>query len=85
MDKELATRSNPMKQYTVKSTDKNSGRSTEWTGTVDELVENVFGYTLRCNGMGTKFKRPKSAKALVNRLNSGNSYWSMRNSYELVG
>lgn len=62
MDKRMVEMNNTIKQYTIKCIDKSSGRSTEWTGTVDELVENVFGYTLLCNGMGTKFKRPKSAK-----------------------
>lgn len=72
------------KTYTIKSTS-DRGRETEWSGTLDYLLDNVFGYTLRCNGMGTSFQRPKTAKALVNRLNSGNSYWSTKNSYQLVG
>jgi len=72
------------KTYTIK-TISDRGRETTWSGTLDHLIDEVFGYTLLCNGMGTLFKRPKTAKALVSRLNSGNSYWSTRNSYSLVG
>lgn len=61
-----------------------SGNIHYWTGTLDYLIDDIFGYTLECNGMGTHFKRPKSVKTLVNKLNSGHSYWSMRNSYKLV-
>ena len=71
------------KQHTVRVIS-DTGNTSEWTGTIDYLIDDVFGYTLECNGMGTKFKRPKTIKSLVNRLNSGRSYWSMRNSYKVV-
>lgn len=42
-----------------------------FTGTVDELVENVFGRTLECGHFANqKIARfPKTAKSLVNALN----------------
>lgn len=61
-----------------------TGSSHFWKGTLDYLIDEVFGYTLECNGMGRLFKRPKTVKALVNHLNCGNSYWSRRNSYRVV-
>ena len=73
-----------MKQYTIR-TISDTGHEHDYTGTLDELIDNVFGYTLECNGMGTDFKRPKTVKSLLDRLNGGDSYWSRRTSYELVG
>lgn len=61
-----------------------TGSSHFWKGTLDYLIDDVFGYTLQCNGMGRLFKRPKTIRTLVNHLNSGNSYWSNRNSYKVV-
>ena len=72
-----------MKEYTIR-TISDTGHTHDWTGTLDYLIDKVFGYTLECNGMGTTFKRPRTVATLVNRLNGGNSYWSMRNSYEVV-
>lgn len=71
------------KEYTVRVVS-DTGHSHDQTGTIDYLVDKVFGYTLQCNGMGVKFKRPKTVKSLVNRLNSGHSYWSMHSSYYVV-
>ena len=46
-------------------------RTTIWAGTIDELVNNVFSYTLECgNSWNPKVNRyPKSAKSLVTNLN----------------
>ena len=57
------------KQVTIRSWHR--GRSTDYTGTIEELSTNVFGYTLECgNSWNHKINRhPKSAKALVNALN----------------
>lgn len=71
-----------MKEYTIAATSRSGTR--EYTGTLDYLIDDVFGYTLECNGMGTEFKRPKTIKALLNRLNGGRSYWSMNTVYEQV-
>lgn len=47
------------------------GHEHEYTGTVAELVENVFGYTLECgHSWNPRIPRyPKTARALVNALN----------------
>ena len=55
-----------------------------WRGTLDYLIDNVFGYTLQSNGMGRLFKRPQTVRSLVNHLNSGSSYWSRRHYYRVV-
>lgn len=57
------------KQVTIISIHR--GREYEFTGTVEELVKNVFGYTLECgHSWNPRIPRyPKSAKALVNALN----------------
>ena len=49
-----------------------NGRDHEWSGTIDELIENVFGYTLECgHSWNHKIPRyPKTAKSLVNALNN---------------
>ena len=70
-----------MKQYTV-YVNSDTGHTREYTGTLNDLIDNVFGYTLECNGMGTSFRRPTTISMLVKRLNEGGSYWSRRNSYE---
>ena len=46
-------------------------RTTIWAGTIDDLVNDVFGYTLECgNSWNHKVNRyPKSAKSLVTNLN----------------
>lgn len=46
-------------------------RETEYTGTIEHLRTEVFGYTLECgNSWNSKINRePKTAKALVNALN----------------
>lgn len=46
------------------------GRTTVYAGTVETLVERVFGYTLECgHSWNQKINRyPKSAKALVTAL-----------------
>lgn len=47
------------------------GRTTIYAGTMAELVENVFGYTLECgNSWNHKIPtNPKSTKSLVSALN----------------
>ena len=47
------------------------GRETQFTGTVKDLVENTFGYTLECgNSWNRKINRyPKTAKGLIKALN----------------
>lgn len=76
------------KEYTIKSYHR--GRCTTYTGTLDYLIDNVFGYTLQCgNAYNHKIPlRPKTAKSLVNALNKsvdetqGGCY--ERDSYELA-
>ena len=66
------------------------GRTRDWTGTVEHLRSNVFGYTLECgNSRNHKINLfPKTGKALVKALNQsvdetqGGCY--DRDSYELV-
>lgn len=77
------------KQITVRSYHR--GRSHDWTGTIDELCTNVFGYTLECgHSWNPKINmRPKTGAALVKALNQsvaetqGGCY--EQDSYELVG
>ena len=65
-------------------------RTRDWTGTVEDLRSDVFGYTLECgNSWNHKINRfPKTGKALVKALNQsvdetqGGCY--DRDSYELV-
>ena len=47
------------------------GRTTIWAGTVEELITNVFGYTLECgNSWNKKISRePKTVASLVSNLN----------------
>lgn len=66
------------------------GRERTYTGTVEHLSKNVFGYTLECgNSWNPKIKlHPKTGKALVKALNmsveetQGGCF--ERDSYELV-
>ena len=48
-----------------------NGRTTIYTGTLEELENNVFGYTLECgHSWNSKIPRyPKTIKSLVNALN----------------
>lgn len=48
------------------------GRETKYTGTVEHLRTEVFGYTLECgNSWNSKIPvAPKTAKSLVNALNN---------------
>lgn len=68
-----------MKQYTVISIHRD--RETEFTGTIEELTHNVFGYTLECgHSWNPRIPRwPKSINALINALNKSASecgrYW----------
>ena len=47
------------------------GKEYEYTGTVEELVTNTFGYTLDCgHGWNAKINRfPKTAASLISSLN----------------
>lgn len=66
------------------------GRCTKYTGTIEYLENEVFGYTLECgNAWNSKIPRyPKGAKSLVKALNDsknetqGGCY--ERDWYELV-
>ena len=63
-----------------------NGRATEYTGTIEHLRTEVFGYTLECgNSWNPKINRnPKTAKALVNALNkSADECRRYSDSYEL--
>lgn len=76
------------KQITVRSYHR--GRSHDWTGTISELVDDVFGYTLACgHSWNPKINlHPKTGAALVKALNQsvaetqGGCY--EQDSYELV-
>ena len=76
------------KEITIRSW--HHGHSHDYTGTVEELRENVFGYTLDCgHSWNPKINRyPKTAKALLKALEQsveetqGGCY--DRDSYELV-
>ena len=77
------------KQITVRSYHR--GRSHDYTGTIDELITKVFGYTLVCgHSWNPKISMcPKTGAALVKALNQsvaetqGGCY--EQDSYELVG
>ena len=58
-----------MKVFYVKSIHKN--RETIWEGTLDYLIENVFGYTLDCgHSWNNKINpNPKTIKSLITALN----------------
>ena len=57
------------KQITVRCY--HNDRSRDYTGTVEELVNNVFSYTLECgHSWNNKINlHPKHGRALVNALN----------------
>ena len=57
------------KIYSVNSVHR--GHTTTYTGTLEELETNVFGYTLECgNSWNRKIPRfPKSIKSLIKALN----------------
>lgn len=67
-----------MKKFTIIATHK--GRDHEYTGTLTELISDVFGYTLECgHSWNSKINlNPKSARSLVSALNKSadatNSY-----------
>ena len=66
-------------------------RSHDWTGTVEELCSEVFGYTLKCgHSWNSKISlRPKTGAALVKALNQSVAETQRgcyeQDSYELVG
>ena len=76
------------KQITVRSY--HHGKPHDWTGTIEELRSEVFGYTLECgNSWNPKINRfPKTGKALVKALNQSVEETQGgcfdRDSYELV-
>ena len=57
------------KEYTVIS--HHNGRKTEFTGTIEHLINDVFGYTLECgHSWNNKIpEKPKSIKTLIKALN----------------
>lgn len=77
------------KEHTIRSWHR--GRPHDWTGTLEYLENEVFGYKLECgNAWNPKIPRfPKSAKGLVTALNKsadetqGSCF--ERDSYELIG
>ncbi|MCM1322937.1 MAG: hypothetical protein NC218_01990 [Acetobacter sp.] len=56
------------------------GRTHTYVGTLEHLVNNVFGYTIECNGYD-KYS-VKSLTTLLKYLNGGQSYWSIDTYYE---
>ena len=58
------------KEYTVIS--HHHGRETEFTGTLEHLVNKVFSYTLECGHSwnGKIPEKPKSIKTLIKALNN---------------
>lgn len=66
------------------------GRRTEYTGTVDYLATDVFGYKLECgHSYNPRINRhPKTAKSLVSALNKAADELQggcfERDSYELA-
>lgn len=80
------------KIYTVRSYHSSSmiapERFHDYTGTIDELIKNVFGYTLECgNSWNRKIPlHPKTGKSLVKALNDSASECRMYSDrYELIG
>ncbi len=77
------------KEITIRSWHR--GRSRDYTGTLEDLTTNVFGYTLECgHSWNPKINiHPKTAKALVNALNKSKDEMQSgcfeRDSYELIG
>ena len=57
------------KEITIIST--HNGTETRWTGTIQELSDSVFGYTLECgHSWNSRIPRwPKTVKSLVKALN----------------
>lgn len=78
-----------MKEITIRSW--HHGRSHDYTGTIDHLVRDVFGYTLECgHSWNPKINlRPKTGKQLVAALTKSVAETQGacfdRDSYELVG
>ena len=68
--------------YTITSTNcrHDKPRVTVYTGTLEYLVNHVYGYTIESNGYD-KYK-VKSLATLLKYLNNGESYWSMYTTYE---
>jgi len=64
--------------YTVVKT--SNGKQSQFTGTLDYLVDNVFGYTIECNGKRKTTAR-RSLAGLLGCLNGGTSYWSINSVY----
>lgn len=63
------------KEYTIIAV--HHGRRTPWTGTLEYLIKEVFGYTLECGhswerdeGCRKVNMNPKSGKSLVTALNN---------------
>lgn len=74
------------KEYTV--IQHHRGRTNEYTGTIEHLVNAVFGYTLACGASWQRRKgcrkvntNPKSGKSLVTALNNA-AYNTMSSCYE---
>lgn len=83
-----------MKEYTIVKYHR--GRTQEYTGTLEHLVNDVFKYTLTCGVSWSSYRgcrkvntNPKSIKSLVTALNNAveNTQGSCyeRDSYELKG
>lgn len=66
-----------MKQVYVVTTERH-GQTNTYTGTLDYLINDCFGYTIECNGYS---KNCKSLNSLLSKLNGGRSYWSISTYY----
>ena len=72
-----------MKEYYIKHENFLRGYFTIWRGTLEHLINDVFGYTLDCgNSWDNKInKNPKTGKSLVNNLNRSASATRRYNDY----
>ena len=78
---------NPNKIYKIKTirtsrVNPNVIHEHVYEGTLRHLIDNVFGYTLECDGH--RWPEPKTVRTLVNKLNHGTSFWSSSTRYEIV-
>lgn len=59
------------------------GNRTIWCGTIERMINRVFGYTLECgHSWNNKINRyPKTARGLINALNKSASICGMYSNY----
>ena len=76
-----------MKEYYVKHSNSNRSYYTVWRGTLEHLLNDVFGYTIECGHSWDNSinAHPKTGKGLVSALNKSctatNRYYDY---YELI-